>query len=130
MLLHHKNVQIRNPYKPPWKDPKSLTIKTQQPMSRRKMGRKIVQNWIGKDLNKVSFGWSNNTCIKTYLQSTMADTLNPGWEYCSNPGCLSFSNDILWLNYFVILITKPGFLFLWSAQPSILTNVAIMLDDY
>jgi len=33
-------------------------------------------------------------------------------------------------NYFVFLIIKSGFLLMWSAQPSGLTVVTIMLDDY
>jgi len=39
-----------------------------------------------------------------------------------------------WLNFDVIillfLIIKSGFMFMWSAQPSILTVVTVMLDDY
>jgi len=43
---------------------------------------------------------------------------------------LNFGNDIFWCNYFMFLIIKSGFLCVWSTQPSILTEVTIMLDDY
>jgi len=42
----------------------------------------------------------------------------------------NFGNDVFRCNYFMFLIIKSGFLFMWSAQPSILTVVIIMLDDY
>jgi len=35
-----------------------------------------------------------------------------------------------WCNYFVFSIIKSDFLCVWSAQPSILTVVTIILDDY
>jgi len=43
---------------------------------------------------------------------------------------LNFGNVIFFCHYFVFLIIKSGFLFLWSAQPSILTVVNIRLDNY
>jgi len=44
--------------------------------------------------------------------------------------CLNFGNGIFWCNYFVFLIIKSAFLFMWSARPSILNEVSITLDDY
>jgi len=43
---------------------------------------------------------------------------------------LNFGKGIFRCNYFVCLIIKSCFLFTWSAQPSILTKVTIMWDDY
>jgi len=44
---------------------------------------------------------------------------------------LNFGNDMYFLmGLFCVLIIKSGFLFMWSSQPSIMTEVTIMLYDY
>jgi len=37
---------------------------------------------------------------------------------------------LIWWNHCVFLIIKSSFLFMWFAQPSILTKVTIVLDEY
>jgi len=109
-----------------------------------KVGRATPDQWGNYTNTSTAIKVINNQQPRNLYNSMMKnhDSSNTGIRlYCNSPDCYCVLQSaeiflvkfwewdfLMWL--FCVLIIKSGFLFIWSSQPSILTEVTIMLDDY